>query len=145
MSIQVRRFMAIEIIVNNQGQTNIPDQTQLRGCVIDSVTVLSPIVCAVSPVTNSTNVATETDLKNMTISLLRASDNVLQNIPMLMLNPFTNYNGSAASQMMRELFLPQYIDWNQSFIKLGAAPSSTPIVISLGVYYYNPSLPIKTA
>lgn len=143
----IRRFMAIEIIINSKGQTNIPDQTQLRGCVIDSVTVLSGIVAAVSPVTASSNIATQSDLENLTLSLVRGSDNILQNMPALMLSPFYNQGATPtqAAQMMREVFLPQPIDWNQSFLYLGADPSSSSIVVSLGVYYYNPSINIPTA
>ena len=145
MSIQVRRFMAIEITVSQKGQTNIPDQTQLRGCVIDSITILSPIIAAVSPVTASSNVATTADLENMTLSLVRGSDQVLQNMPCLMLSPFSANTVNQASQFMREILLPQPIDWNQSFLYLGATPSSASIVVSIGVYYYNPQIQIPTA
>ena len=137
--------MAIEIIISNKGTTLIPDQTQLRNCIIDGVTILPPMVAAVSAVTQSANVAQVADLQNMTLSLLRASDNVMQNMPMLMLNPFQDNSTAEAFQMNRELFLPQPIDWNQSSITIGVNPSSTPIVVSLGIYYYNPSLRIPTA
>jgi len=143
MQSPIRRFMAIEITITAKGQTQIPDQTQLRNCYMDSVTILPPNIAAVSAVSGSSNIALETDLKNMTLSLLRASDNVMQDMPMLMLNPF-NDGGSTPNQFTRENFIPQLIDWNQSFIYLGATPSSSPIIVSLGVYYYNPMLDIKT-
>lgn len=135
--------MAIEVTVTAAGQTNIPDQTQLRGCFIDSVTVLPSNVAAKSAVTGSSSIATTADLEKMTLTLMRASDMVMQNMPMLMLNPFSD-GGTTPNQFLRELFLTQYIDWNQSFLYLNAAPSSSPIIVSLGVYYYNPNLDIET-
>ena len=118
--------------------------TQLRGCFIDSVVVLPSIVASVSAVTGKTNVASDTDLAGMTLSLVRASDNVIQNIPLLAINPYSTGNGTTASTMLRELFLPQYIDWNQSSIFLGVDPSAASIVVSLGVYYYDPNKKIIT-
>jgi hypothetical protein len=136
--------MSIEVLINGKGQTQIPDQTQLRGCFIDSVVVLPSIVASVSAVTGKTAVATDADLSGMTLSLVRASDNVMQNIPLLALNPFNSYDTTLGSTMLRELFLPQYIDWNQSSIFLGVAPSAESIVVSIGVFYYDPNKKITT-
>jgi hypothetical protein len=146
MSNLIRRYMAIEVIINGKGQTQIPDQTQLRGCFIDGVIVLPSLVATVSAVTAKTNVATSTDLAGMTLSLVRASDNVIQNVPLLQLNPFRNNDSTnlIASQMLRELFLPQYIDWNQSSIYCGVTPSAASVIVSLGVYYYDPNKTIIT-
>lgn len=136
--------MVIEITVNGKGQTQIPDQTQLRGCFIDSVTVLPDNVAKVSPVTSRTNVATDADLAGMTLSLVRGSDNVIQNVPMFALNPYNSYDSTMPNSMLRELFLPQIIDWNQSQIYLGVTPSAASVIVSLGVYYYDPTKPIIT-
>jgi len=140
----IRRFMSIEVLINGTGQTQIPDQTQLRGCFIDSVVVLPALVSSVSAVTSKTNVATNADLAGMTLSLVRASDNVIQNVPLLALNPFNSYESTLASTMLRELFLPQYIDWNQSSIYAGVTLSAASVVVSLGVYYYDPNKKIVT-
>jgi hypothetical protein len=136
--------MVIEITVNGKGQTQIPDQTQLRGCFIDSVTILPDNVASVSPVTSRTNVAEDADLAGMTLSLVRGSDNVIQNVPMFALNPYNSYDATMPNSMLRELFLPQIIDWNQSQIYMGVTPSSASIIVSLGVYYYDPTKPIIT-
>jgi hypothetical protein len=136
--------MSIEVIINGKGQTQIPDQTQLRGCFIDSVITLTPIIATVSAVTGKTNVATDADLSGMTLSLVRASDNVIQNIPLLMLNPANDNTSGNAYVTLRELFLPQYIDWNQSSIYTGVTPSAASVIVSLGVYYYDPNKPIVT-
>ena len=130
--------MSIEVIIIGTGQTQIPDQTQLRGCFIDSVVVFPNNVAAVSAVTGKTNVATDADLSNMTLSLVRASDNVMQNMPLFMLNPYNSYDATMPNSMLRELFLPQRIDWNQSSIFTGASLSSASVIVSLGVYYYDP-------
>jgi hypothetical protein len=64
-----------------------------------------------------------------------------------MLNPFTTTNTASqyqAGQTMRELLQPQIIDWNQSYIYMQQAPSSSPIVFSLGVYYFDPNKPINS-
>lgn len=137
--------MSIEVIINSKGQTQIPDQTQLRGCFIDSVVCLTPLVAAVSAVTGKTNIATDADLSGMTLSLVRASDNVIQNIPLLLLNPANDNTTGNAYATLRELFLPQYIDWNQSSIFCGVTPSAASIIVSLGVYYYDPNKQIVTA
>jgi hypothetical protein len=136
--------MAIEVVINGQGQTQIPDQTQLRGSLIDSVVVLPPWVASVSAVTGKTNVAILADLQAMTIDLVRASDNVMQNFPLLTLNPYTGSGAIVPSTLLRELFVPQLIDWNQSNIFLGVAPSSASIIVSLGVFYFDPQKPIVT-
>jgi len=139
---QTRRFMSIEVTINGKGQTQIPDQTQLRGTFTDSVEVYIPDVAAVSAVTGSSNIATVTDLKNMTLSLVRGSDNIMQSKPILDYN-YVN-DGSAPFRYEREEFVSQMVDWNQSYIYMGATPSSTPIIVSLGIYYYNPNLDIQT-
>jgi hypothetical protein len=144
MSNLIRRYMAIEVIINGKGQTQIPDQTQLRGCFIDSVAVLPDNVASVSAVTGKTNVATDADLAGMTLSLVRASDNVIQNIPLFAINPYNSYDSTMPNTMIRELFLPQLIDWNQSSIFCGVTPSAASIIVSLGVYYYDPNKPIVT-
>jgi hypothetical protein len=144
MSNLVRRFMSIEVIINGKGQTQIPDQTQLRGCLIDSVIVATPVIATVSTVTGKTNVATDADLSGMTLSLVRASDNVIQNVPLLLLNPSNDNTVGNAYSTLRELFLPQLIDWNQSSIFMGVTPSSASVIVSLGVYYYDPNKPIVT-
>ena len=97
--------------------------------------------------TNQSNVATSSDLLNATLTLVKGSDLVLANMPINMLNPFvyTNTaNTNAAGQTMREILLSQVIDWNQSYIYMQSAPSSNPIIFSLGVYYYDSNKPIKT-
>jgi hypothetical protein len=136
--------MSIEVVINGKGQTQIPDQTQLRGCFIDSVIVLTPVIASVSAVTGKTNVATDADLSGSTLSLVRASDNVIQNVPLLLLNPANDNTNGNAYQTLRELFLPQIIDWNQSSIYVGVTPSAASIIVSLGVYYYDPNKPIVT-
>jgi hypothetical protein len=136
--------MSIEVIINSKGQTQIPDQTQLRGCFVDSVVVLPSNVASVSAVTAKTNVASNADLQGMTLSLVRASDNVIQNIPLLALNPYNSYDSTIPNSMLRELFLPQYIDWNQSSIFCGVTPSAASVIVSLGVYYYDPNKIIVT-
>ena len=136
--------MSIEVIINGKGQTQIPDQTQLRGCLIDSVIVATPVIATVSTVTGKTNVATDADLSGMTLSLVRASDNVIQNVPLLLLNPSNDNTVGNAYSTLRELFLPQLIDWNQSSIFMGVTPSSASVIVSLGVYYYDPNKPIVT-
>lgn len=140
---QTRRFMAIEVTISSKGQTQIPDQTQLRGTYLDSIEIYPPNVAAVSAVTGSSNVATASDLKNMTLSLLRASDNVFQNKPLLAYN-YINDGGSTPNRWQQEEMVSQPIDWNQSYIYMGATPSSTAIIVSIGVYYYNPNLQIPT-
>ena len=136
--------MSIEVIINSKGQTQIPDQTQLRGCFIDSVVVQPSNVASVSSVTGKANVASNADLQGMTLSLVRASDSVMQNIPLLSLNPYNSYDSTIPNAMLRELFLPQIIDWNQSYIFLGVAPSAASVIVSLGVFYYNPNKTIVT-
>jgi hypothetical protein len=135
--------MSIEITVVAKGQTQIPDQTQLRGCYLDGVTCIPPNVASFSPVTGSSNVAAVADLQAMTLSLQRASDNVQQYYPILGLSPF-NDGGATPGQLLREYWLSQQIDWNQSLIVLATAPSQSPIIVSLGIYYYNPVLDIQT-
>jgi len=136
--------MSIEVIINGKGQTQIPDQTQLRGCFIDSVIVATPIIAAVSTVTAKTNVATDADLSGMTLSLVRASDNVIQNVPILLLNPVNDNTAGNGYNTLRELFLPQVIDWNQSSIYTGVTLSASTVIVSLGIYYYDPTKPIVT-
>jgi len=135
--------MTIEVVINGKGQTQIPDQTQLRGTYTDSIVLCTPNVAAVSAVTGSTNIATEADLKNMTLSLLRASDNVIQQKPILFYN-IVNDGGTTPNVFNQPELIAQPIDWNQSYIYMGATPSSTPIIVSLDIYYYNPNLVIPT-
>ena len=134
--------MSIEVIVNGKGQIQIPDQTQLRGCFIDSVAVQPPNIATVSTVTGKTNVATNADLAGMTLSLVRASDNVIQNVPLLSINPYND--NTTPNIMLRELFLPQRIDWNQSSIFCGVTPSAASVIVSLGVWYFDPNKEIET-
>lgn len=147
MSNLIRRYTSIEVIILQQGQTQIPDQTQLRGCFIDGIVVLPKIISLYSAVTGKSTVATNADLSAMTLSLQRASDNVIQNIPMLALNPYTSYDNTIGNTLLRELFLPQYIDFNQSSIYMATTPSNTTVgvTVSLGIYYYNPNKEIVTA
>jgi hypothetical protein len=136
--------MSIEVIINGKGQTQIPDQTQLRGCFIDSVVIFPDNVAKVSAVTGKTNVATDADLAGMTLSLVRASDNVIQNVPLFALNPYNSYDATMPNSMLRELLLPQRIDWNQSSIFTGVTLSDASVIVSLGVYYYDPQKKIET-
>lgn len=134
----IRRFVAIEIALNQQGQNQFPDQSQLRGALIDSIVVLPGIVAAKSAVTASSVIATDADLANSTVTLQYKSDAVQQNLPLFCINPFQDPSGSTPFVQMRELWANQPIDWNQCFIRLNAAPSTAGAIVSLGVYYYWP-------
>ena len=135
----IRRFVAIEIPLQQQGQNQFPDQSQLRGALIDSIVVLPGIVAAKSAVTANSVIATDADLANSTVTLQYKSDAVQQNLPLLCINPFQDPTGSTPFVQMRELWANQPIDWNQCYIRLNAAPSTVGAIVSLGVYYYWPN------
>lgn len=139
MSEVIKRFVCIEIPLQSDGQNNFPDQSQLRGAIIDSVVLFTPDVAAVSAVTGSSNIASLADLQNCTISLLKGSDTFSMNMPILTLNAIASPTGTTPYQFRRELFFNQIIDWNQCYIKLKGAPSAANCIVSIGVYYFWPN------
>jgi hypothetical protein len=144
MGFQIPRYAVIEVTVNTSGQTNIPDQPQLHGCVIVSVTTIPPFIANYSPITKNATVAQTADLQMTTLTLQRQSNQIIQNIPLLVLNPFqtTSTEGlNTPGQQMREIMVGQEIDWNQSFLNCAVAPSDN-VVYSFGIYYYNPQIDI---
>jgi hypothetical protein len=139
MSNLIKRFVAIEIALQTQGQNNFPDQSQLRGAIIDSVVLLTPEVNSLSAVTGNSNIATLTDLQKSTVTFQRGSDAFVTNMPLLALTPFGNPSGTTPYQFKREEFFNQIIDWNQCYIRCNAAPSTANCIVSLGIYYYWPN------
>ena len=140
MSIQnnneILRYVAIEIPVNAIGQNNFPDQSQLRGAIIQSVELLTPDVAAVSPITQNPTVAPVADLQKMTVSFVQGSDVFAMNMPILGLNPNATPTGSTPYKLERELFSNRIVDWNQCYLRISAAPTTVGEVVSLGVYYF---------
>ena len=138
----VRRYQSIDVTLTSEGKVMLPDQSQLRQMFIDSVELLPPNICASSAQTGSSNVPTLADLQNLTITFVRGSDSIMENIPLLRLNPITDTNYPSVQQ--KPVFVSQRIDWNQCYITVNANMSAADLVISLGVYYYDPKKPIVT-
>ena len=136
---EILRYVAIEIPLNAIGQNNFPDQSQLRGAIIQSVELLTPDVASVSAITQSTVVAPLEDLQKSTVSFVQGSDVFAMNMPILTLNDMATPAGSTPYKMNRELFSNRIVDWNQCYIRIAAAPDTVGEIVSLGIYYFWPN------
>lgn len=133
---EILRYVAIEVPINAIGQNNFPDQSQLRGAIIQSVELLSPDVASVSAITQSSSVAPLADLQKMTVSFVQGSDVFAMNMPILTLNDMATPSGSTPYKMNREIFSNRVVDWNQCYIKISAAPATVGEIVSLAIYYF---------
>jgi hypothetical protein len=136
---EILRYVAIEIPINATGQNNFPDQSQLRGAIIQSVELLTPDVASVSPITQNSTIAPLADLQKSTVSFVQGSDVFAMNMPILGLNPNATPNGSTPYKLERELFSNRIIDWNQCYIRIEGSPNTVGEIVSLGIYYFWPN------
>jgi hypothetical protein len=142
----VRKIMyqAIEVIINTTGKTQFQNLTQLQGAVITQMAIIPPKIAAYSAQTYDTVIPTKADYQAMFFTFMKGSDQVLENVPALVLNPFNDNDGAAATTVNNNpfwdvLFSPQEIDFQKSYVWMATAPSTAGIKVSIGVSYYYPN------
>jgi hypothetical protein len=138
----INRFLTFEVIIpNGVNQVTIPDQSQLHGMLINSIVFFPEEISKNSPTTRTSNITY--DLATLVnVSFLKSSDNIIYNMPLLMISP---YYQDAGNTFIREIFEPQEIDFSQSLINvteeggLGETRS-----ITFGIFYTDLSKPPLT-
>ena len=133
---------AIEITLGaNAGKTMFQNLTQLDGATIVSMNIIPPKVSSYSAQTYDANIPTLDDYKAMFFTFLRQDVQILENIPALDLNPYSDNDSTAATTVpnnnsFANLFTPQIIDFNKSYVWMAAAPSAAGLKVSLLVCYF---------
>jgi hypothetical protein len=130
------RTQSIEVTVTNAGITTIPNQAQLQGMIINSIQILSNEVCVNTPITNVANAVDASYVKRMVFNFKKRSDEIFMYMPAAYLNPFVNLAGVPGIQN-REIFFPQYIDFNQSQIQINDFDNALtyPFTVCLQICY----------
>lgn len=135
-------FQSIEIILGTVGgKTLFQNLTQLDGATVVSMFIISPKVAAYSAQTYNSTIPTLADYQAMFFTFMKGDIQVIENLPALALNPFSDSDTNVATSFDSNLFWeslysPQEIDFNKSYVWMAAAPSTPGLRVSLGVSYF---------
>lgn len=134
------RTQSIEVTITNPGITTIPNQAQLQGMVINSIQILSKKVCRNTPITNLSNIVDAEYIKRIVFNLKRRSDETFMYMPAAYLNPFQTNDADDVFVQNREVFMPQFIDFNQSQIQVNDVDNELnfPFICCLQIVYTDP-------
>jgi hypothetical protein len=126
----ITRFLGIEIRITG-GKTLFGDQSQLRNCYITGIRLWDG---EKSINTGSTDIIEGPQF--MFLTLQKNSDQVLQNMPL-------NWLVQPLDGTPPVPFLPQIVDWSQSFVTSYDGGNLNKL-LSLGITYIDPSKPTET-
>ena len=135
-------YQAVDIILGTtSGKTMFQNLTQLQNATIVRMSIIPPKMASYSSQTYNSNIPTLADYKNMFFTFMRGDTNILENVAALVLNPFLDSDGAAATTansnpFWDKLFTPQIIDFNKSYVWMAANPSAANLVVSIGVSYF---------
>ncbi len=138
---RIIRYQSVEVLValDAAGRVNFPDIENLRGSITQCVMYIPKIAATVSCQTGSAPVAAYDDDSLAFLTFVSGSDQRIENIPVLALNPFsTSTANDNTSVFLKQLFKNIKIDWNKCYIEMRGAPSGNPIYMNFGIWYYYP-------
>ena len=141
---KTQRYEAVEIQIpagTTLTKFNFPDLPNLTGrngqpVIIDSIVFYSSYTLLSSPISGS-NVLDVQDMRKAYLTIYQGDLQVLYNIPLVQLSFVTDPANTLRGGVINQPILKDLINvsWTKSFVSFASAPSSTDVVIVVGVHY----------
>jgi len=132
------RFQGVQIYstLAAAGRLMFPDQPNLRGARIRRVEVYPEGAASYSLESGQQPVATDADITATVVTFVSGSDQIIEQMPLLKLNPQVGTGGAWVYDPT--LFDNLDLDWNKCYIQIWKAPDVNPCYFNLGVWYDYP-------